>query len=60
MGGPFLLQISFDEEAPKLDAHTVQLKPSSKGPPRVQKQSAAPTPTKEKGRGLQPVGTLSY
>lgn len=49
MGGAFSLQISFDEEAPKLGAHIVQLEPSSKGPPRVQKQNAAPTPMKEKG-----------
>ena len=58
-GRPFFpSDLLFDEEAPKLDAHTVQLKPSSKGPPRVQKQSAAPTPTKEKGRGLHPVRGL--
>ena len=45
----FTSDLLFDEEAPKLGAHIVQLEPSSKGPPRVQKQNAAPTPMKEKG-----------
>ena len=58
-GRPFFTSnLLFDEEAPKLDAHIAQLEPSSKGPPRVQKQSAAPTPTKGKGRGLHPVRGL--
>lgn len=49
-GRPFFTSdLLFDEEAPKLGAHIVQLEPSSKGPPRVQKQNAAPTAMKEKG-----------
>lgn len=45
MGGPFWLQISSDEKTHKLVSHIVSLSPiSSKGPPRIWKQSAAHLP----------------
>lgn len=60
-GRPFFTSdLLFDEEAPKLDAHTVQLKPSSKGPPSTETKYCSHPYERKRSRSPSSQGTLSY